>query len=62
PSSVVSPRPRGRPPGSKNKLKIPIVETHVNRNVLSSHVLDITHGADLSTSLLDYVYDSIADS
>ncbi|GAU38190.1 hypothetical protein TSUD_264160 [Trifolium subterraneum] len=53
-SSVVNPRPRGRPLGSKNKLKIPIVETHVNRNVLSSHVLEITHGVDLSTSLMHY--------
>lgn len=41
-------RPRGRPPGSKNKPKPPIVITKESPNALRSHVLEITSGSDIS--------------
>lgn len=40
-------RPRGRPPGSKNKPKPPIVITKENPNALRSHVLEISNGSDV---------------
>uniref|UniRef100_A0A0D9WEP0 AT-hook motif nuclear-localized protein n=1 Tax=Leersia perrieri TaxID=77586 RepID=A0A0D9WEP0_9ORYZ len=40
-------RPRGRPPGSKNKLKPPIIITRESPNALRSHVLEIAAGADI---------------
>nr|XP_043615422.1 AT-hook motif nuclear-localized protein 15 [Erigeron canadensis] len=41
-------RPRGRPPGSKNKPKPPIVITKESPNSLRSHVLEITNGSDIN--------------
>ncbi|EYU32682.1 hypothetical protein MIMGU_mgv11b018660mg [Erythranthe guttata] len=35
-------RPRGRPPGSKNKPKPPIIVTRDSPNALRSHVLEIS--------------------
>ncbi|KAL3521127.1 hypothetical protein ACH5RR_019276 [Cinchona calisaya] len=40
-------RPRGRPPGSKNKPRPPIVITKESPNALRSHVLEITSGSDV---------------
>lgn len=40
-------RPRGRPPGSKNKPKPPIVITKESPNALRSHVLEISNGSDI---------------
>ncbi|CAH9091247.1 unnamed protein product [Cuscuta epithymum] len=40
-------RPRGRPPGSKNKPKPPIVITKESPNSLHSHVLEISSGSDI---------------
>jgi predicted DNA-binding protein with PD1-like motif len=40
-------RPRGRPPGSKNKPKPPIVITKESPNALRSHVLEISSGGDI---------------
>lgn len=40
-------RPRGRPPGSKNKPKPPIVITKESPNSLRSHVLEISNGSDI---------------
>jgi hypothetical protein len=53
-SSLVGRRPRGRPPSFQNKYMGPIVETHVNRNLLNFHVLEITHGADVLRSVFEY--------
>ncbi|XP_050879656.1 AT-hook motif nuclear-localized protein 29-like [Lathyrus oleraceus] len=53
-SSTPGRRPPGRPLGSKNKPKIPIIENRDNPNALNSHVLEITSGSDVSQSLLDY--------
>ncbi|KAG5146734.1 hypothetical protein GLYMA_11G221200v4 [Glycine max] len=44
-------RPRGRPPGSKNKPKPPIVITKESPNALRSHVLEITSGSDVAESI-----------
>ncbi|CAN6904564.1 hypothetical protein Bca4012_095349 [Brassica carinata] len=44
-------RPRGRPPGSKNKPKNPVVVTKESPNSLQSHVLEIAAGADVAESL-----------
>ncbi|WOL16513.1 hypothetical protein Cni_G25300 [Canna indica] len=40
-------RPRGRPPGSKNKPKPPVIITRESPNALRSHVLEIASGADI---------------
>lgn len=47
-------RPRGRPPGSKNKPKPPLVVTRDSPNALRSHVLEVSAGADIMESLNDY--------
>ncbi|EXB65277.1 hypothetical protein L484_025356 [Morus notabilis] len=44
-------RPRGRPPGSKNKPKPPIVITKESPNALRSHVLEISSGSDIVESI-----------
>jgi predicted DNA-binding protein with PD1-like motif len=54
-SSGVGLRPRGRPPGAKNKPKPPIVITRDIPNMLNSHLLEITAGDDVSKCLYDYV-------
>ncbi|GMH04253.1 hypothetical protein Nepgr_006092 [Nepenthes gracilis] len=47
-------RSRGRPPGSKNKPKSPIVITKENPNVLRSHVLEISSGSDIAESIATF--------
>ncbi|XP_058782934.1 AT-hook motif nuclear-localized protein 29-like [Vicia villosa] len=49
-------RPPGRPLGSKNKPRMPIIEKHDNPNALNSHVFEITSGSDVSQSLFDYAH------
>ncbi|KAF8084860.1 hypothetical protein N665_0696s0016 [Sinapis alba] len=44
-------RPRGRPPGSKNKPKSPVVVSKESPNSLQSHVLEIATGADVAEAL-----------
>ena len=44
-------RPRGRPPGSKNKAKPPVVITKESPNALRSHVLEISGGSDVAECL-----------
>ncbi|KAF5740495.1 DNA-binding protein [Tripterygium wilfordii] len=44
-------RPRGRPPGSKNKPKPPIFVTRDSPNALRSHVMEIGTGSDVAESL-----------
>ncbi|KAL0367012.1 UNVERIFIED_CONTAM: AT-hook motif nuclear-localized protein 20 [Sesamum radiatum] len=39
-------RPRGRPPGSKNKPKPPIFVTRDSPNALRSHVMEVAGGTD----------------
>lgn len=47
-------RPRGRPPGSKNKPKPPIVITKESPNALRSHVLEISSGNDISECIATF--------
>lgn len=44
-------RPRGRPPGSKNKPKPPIFVTRDSPNALRSHVMEVAAGADIAESI-----------
>ncbi|CAN6214106.1 unnamed protein product [Urochloa humidicola] len=47
-------KPRGRPPGSKNKPKPPIIITRDSPNALHSHVLEVAAGADIVESISEY--------
>ncbi|RWW34378.1 hypothetical protein GW17_00000842 [Ensete ventricosum] len=47
-------RPRGRPQGSKNKPKPPIIVTRDSPNALRSHVLEVASGADVFECISDY--------
>lgn len=44
-------RPRGRPAGSKNKPKAPIIVTRDSANALRSHVMEIADGFDIVESV-----------
>ncbi|XVF79906.1 hypothetical protein PTKIN_Ptkin15bG0028300 [Pterospermum kingtungense] len=44
-------RPRGRPTGSKNKPKPPIIITRDSANALRSHVMEIANGCDIVESV-----------
>ncbi|KAI3681434.1 hypothetical protein L6452_36229 [Arctium lappa] len=47
-------RPRGRPPGSKNKPKPPVIITRESANTLRAHILEISSGCDVVVSVADY--------
>ncbi|CAN6295625.1 unnamed protein product [Urochloa humidicola] len=47
-------RPRGRPPGSKNKPKAPVVVTRESPNAMRSHVLEIASGADIVDAIAGF--------
>lgn len=47
-------RPRGRPPGSKNKPKPPIFVTRDSPNALRSHVMEIAGGRDVAESIAQF--------
>lgn len=47
-------RPRGRPPGSKNKPKPPIVVARESPNALRSHVLEIASGSDIVAAIAGF--------
>ncbi|KAH7288465.1 hypothetical protein KP509_31G027400 [Ceratopteris richardii] len=47
-------RPRGRPPGSKNKPKPPIIITRDSPNALRAHVLEIANGCDVAESVSNF--------
>ncbi|XP_020208551.1 AT-hook motif nuclear-localized protein 20 [Cajanus cajan] len=47
-------RPRGRPPGSKNKPKPPIFVTRDSPNALRSHVMEVAAGADIVDCVLQF--------
>lgn len=47
-------RPRGRPPGSKNKPKPPIFITRDSPNSLKSHVMEVSSGADVAESVAQF--------
>ncbi|KAF7807012.1 AT-hook motif nuclear-localized protein 20-like [Senna tora] len=47
-------RPRGRPPGSKNKPKPPIFVTRDSPNALRSHVMEVAGGSDVAESMAQF--------
>ncbi|XP_021904516.1 AT-hook motif nuclear-localized protein 22 [Carica papaya] len=47
-------RPRGRPAGSKNKPKPPIIITRDSANALRSHVMEIANGCDIMESVTTF--------
>ncbi|KAK6935269.1 PPC domain [Dillenia turbinata] len=47
----ISRRPRGRPAGSKNKPKPPIIITRDSANALRTHVMEIADGCDITESI-----------
>ncbi|XAR55007.1 hypothetical protein NMG60_11030373 [Bertholletia excelsa] len=44
-------RPRGRPAGSKNKPKPPIIITRDSPNALRTHVMEVADGCDIADSV-----------
>lgn len=50
----ISRRPRGRPPGSKNKVKPLMIVKQESTNVLRAHVLEIVSGGDVAQSLATF--------
>ncbi|KAG6571671.1 AT-hook motif nuclear-localized protein 21, partial [Cucurbita argyrosperma subsp. sororia] len=52
--TVASRRPRGRPPGSKNKPKPPVIITRESANTLRAHILEIGGGCDVFDSIASY--------
>ncbi|WOL00002.1 hypothetical protein Cni_G08713 [Canna indica] len=51
---VVGRRPRGRPPGSKNKPKPPVIITRESANALRAHILEVGSGCDVFECLATY--------
>lgn len=47
-------RPRGRPPGSKNKQKPPLLVTRDNPDALRSHVMEVAAGADVAGAIAEF--------
>ncbi|XP_073278571.1 AT-hook motif nuclear-localized protein 23-like [Primulina huaijiensis] len=47
-------RPRGRPPGSKNKPKPAVIVTRESANTLRSHILEVGSGADVFEAVASY--------
>ncbi|XP_019189468.1 PREDICTED: AT-hook motif nuclear-localized protein 22-like [Ipomoea nil] len=47
-------KPRGRPAGSKNKPKPPIIITRDSANALRSHVMEISNGCDIQESISSF--------
>ncbi|KAK7406385.1 hypothetical protein VNO78_08009 [Psophocarpus tetragonolobus] len=51
---VIGRRPRGRPPGSKNKQKPPVIITRESANTLRAHILEVGTGCDVFDSVATY--------
>ncbi|MQL91799.1 hypothetical protein Taro_024415 [Colocasia esculenta] len=47
-------RPRGRPPGSKNKPKPPVIITRDSANALRAHVMEVAGGCDIWESVAGF--------
>ncbi|CAM8988852.1 unnamed protein product [Rhodiola kirilowii] len=47
-------RPRGRPPGSKNKPKPPVIITRESANTLRAHILEVASGCDVFDCVATY--------
>ncbi|KAL6498715.1 AT-hook motif nuclear-localized protein 23 [Orobanche gracilis] len=51
---LVTRRPRGRPPGSKNKPRPPVIITRESANTLRAHILEVSDGCDVFEALSTY--------
>lgn len=51
---IVGRRPRGRPAGSKNKPKPPVIITRESANTLRAHILEIGNGCDVFECVSTY--------
>ncbi|XVE65282.1 hypothetical protein DITRI_Ditri07aG0168500 [Diplodiscus trichospermus] len=51
---LVARRPRGRPPGSKNKPKPPVIITRESANTLRAHILEVGNGCDVFECIANY--------
>ncbi|XP_023540857.1 AT-hook motif nuclear-localized protein 23-like [Cucurbita pepo subsp. pepo] len=51
---IMGRRPRGRPPGSKNKPKPPVIITRESVNTLQAHVLEVNTGCNVFDSIATY--------
>ncbi|KAL8509683.1 hypothetical protein ACS0TY_016774 [Phlomoides rotata] len=49
-------RPRGRPAGSKNKPKPPIIITRDSANALKAHAFEVTSGCNVGECLVNFAY------
>lgn len=47
-------KPRGRPPGSKNKPKPPVIITRENGNAMRPHILEVAGGCDVGDSVASF--------
>ncbi|XP_072967925.1 AT-hook motif nuclear-localized protein 24-like [Typha angustifolia] len=54
--SEVTRRPRGRPAGSKNRPKPPIIITQDSANALRSHVMEVATGCDIVDSVASFAH------
>ncbi|KAL3570137.1 hypothetical protein D5086_027386 [Populus alba] len=54
PGDIMARRPRGRPPGSKNKEKPPIIITRESANTLRAHILEVGNGCDVFECVGNY--------
>ncbi|CAI9764710.1 unnamed protein product [Fraxinus pennsylvanica] len=51
---MVARRQRGRPPGSKNKPKPPVIITRESANTLRAHILEVSSGCDVFEAVATY--------
>ncbi|CAM8978867.1 unnamed protein product [Rhodiola kirilowii] len=51
---IVGRRPRGRPAGSKNKPKPPVIITRESANTLRAHILEVGSGCDVFDCVATY--------
>ncbi|KAL7120825.1 hypothetical protein ACP275_02G146000 [Erythranthe tilingii] len=51
---MVARRPRGRPAGSKNKPKPPVIITRESANTLRAHILEVGSGCDVFEAVATY--------
>ncbi|KAL3019737.1 hypothetical protein AAZX31_05G103600 [Glycine max] len=54
PGDIVGRRPRGRPSGSKNKPKPPVIITRESANTLRAHILEVGSGSDVFDCVTAY--------
>ncbi|KAJ9135038.1 hypothetical protein P3X46_032262 [Hevea brasiliensis] len=54
PGDLVARRPRGRPPGSKNRPKPPVIITRESANTLRAHILEVGNGCDVFECVANY--------